>query len=124
MSNREHFLRALRGLKDSVGDEEVERLANLLAQKSEDVDRQWQQAVLKGLADAVRQNGSDALDSAYIEIEKALAGHPANLDFTTLRAASDILAVAQNEEAEKRERIRGFLQAAFKIIRQAVKAVL
>ena len=124
MANREHFLRALRGLKDSVGDDGVEKLASAISAKGDEADRRWQQNVLKAMSDAVRKNGPAGLDAAYKEIEKTLSGKPGEFKFTSLRVGSELLAELQNAEAETRERIRGFLQAAFQIIKQAIKAVL
>lgn len=125
MATRDHFLRALRGLKDTVGDEGVEKLASVLDAKGSDADRKWQQNVLKAMADAVRKNGPGGVDAAYKEIEKMLAGQKADLKkFTSLRVGSELLVELQNAEAQKKERIRGFVQVAFQIIKQAVSAVL
>lgn len=125
MADRKDILRALRGLKDNVGDEGIEKLASALEKEGEDSDEKWQENVLKTLSDAVRKHGPDGVDSAYEEIEKMLAGEPADLgEYTSLRAKSELLAELQNAEAKKKERLQKFLQAAFRIIKQAVKAAL
>lgn len=125
MATRDHFLRALRGLQDNVGDGGVEKLATVLESKGNDADRKWQQNVLKAMADAVRKHGPDGVDAAYKEIEKLLSGKKVDFKrFTSLRVGSELLVELQNAEAEKKERARKFIQAAFQIIKQAVKAVL
>lgn len=124
MALKDEFARALRNIKDKVGDDGIDKLAEVLEEKGDEADKGWQKAAVRALADAVRRKGPDGLDFAMEQIENALKGDDADFSFTSLRAGSELLAALQNAEADKRERIKGFVQAAFEVIKAAIKAVI
>lgn len=121
---KKDFMRQLRNIRDQVGDDGIEKIAEALDSKADDADKGWQKAAVRALADAVRQHGADGLDMALDRMEQALNGQDADFSFTSLRAGSDLLAELQNAEAAKRKRIEGFLQTAFNLIKKAILAAI
>ena len=119
---RDEFFKALRSLIGIVGESEIDQIADTLEAYGNDADKQWQKAVIKSIADAVRKNGADGLEMARDRLDDILDGKPGDLSFTSLRTGSDLLAELQNAEAEKRERIKGFVQLVFETIKEAVLA--
>lgn len=116
---------ALRGLVATLGDEGVSRLATELESRATDTDKDWQSALLVGLASGVRREGKGGLDKAYHELTTLVRGRKsADLKFMSYRDRAMLVSKLQKIDIRKRQKVQSYLQFAFSIIKKVLLAIL
>ena len=125
MSLNKDLSAALEGLVDKVGEDGVSKLAEQLESRASASDKAWQSALLSGLANGVRREGSKGLDGAFYQLQVLVQGKKkANLNFMSYRERATLVSKLQKLEIRERQRIQSFLQFAFTIIKSALLALL
>jgi len=120
------YKRKLSGLASKLGQEGVDRLADLLDDEAGKADEPWKKTLLDLLADGARRHGPDGFQMAQDAVERLLDGDDADIRKVTknLLIASNLLAQLQNAEADRKDRARKWLRAVGETIGQILKAVV
>ena len=125
MDEIKKILRRLEG--GDLDEKGIDALADQIEKSAGEVDEPWKKTVLTLMSDAVRKHGPDGIEKAKDLMERLMAGEKVELDFTSLRIASDALAHLQNQEAAQKSRRQDFLAKAtraFKIAYGIIKSVV
>lgn len=93
-----------------VGEALVEKTRDELLKLSEKEDDAMQKLVLSLVAEAVEEMGPDGIALAQDEIRKLLNGKPVDLNWASPRTASDAVALLQNAERERREKVESVVE--------------
>jgi hypothetical protein len=107
------FNKMLADLVPTLGQMGVDALVAELESLSKSADEPWQRAVLGLLGNAVEKNGPAGLELAADAIKKALDGDEIpEVDWSDLEAASDLLAILENKEADEKTALEDFMGQA------------
>lgn len=103
------FIKLIEQLVPIIGQKAADALADQIKGLISDESPAWQKTVLALVADAVEKHGVLGIQIALQEIEKLLEGETPDIDFANLLVASDIVAMLEKAEAEKKTEVRDFL---------------
>lgn len=120
------YKKKLSRLADKVGEEGVEKLAEVLDKEAAKADEPWKSAVLDLLADGARRHGPEGFDMAKGAVERLLDGETQDIRKVTsnLLIASNLLAQLQNAEADRKDRARKWLSAIGQTLGEILKGVV
>jgi len=123
----EDFVKKLLPQAADLGDEGVEKLAEVLSDESEKADEPWKKTMLSLLGDSIGKYGPEGLRMAQKGIEDLMDGKRGTKisDLTDdLETASDMLSALQNAEARKKRQARKFLMAIGQTLATITKGFL
>jgi hypothetical protein len=120
------YKRKLSSLASKLGEEGVDKLANVLDDEASKADEPWKRTLLDLLADGARRHGPEGFKMAQDAAERFLDGEETDIRKVTknLLIASNMVAQLQKAEAERKERARKWLNAVGQTIGTILKAVL
>lgn len=120
------YKRKISGLASKVGEEGVEKLAEVLDSEAKAADEPWKRTVIDLLADAARRHGPEGFEMAGEAVDRLLDGDHKDLRKVTknLLIASNLLAQLQNAEADRKEKVREWLRAVLGTLGKILQAVL
>jgi len=103
------FIKLIEQLVPIIGQRAADALAAEIKGLISDESPAWQKTILALVADAIEKHGVLGIQIAIKEIEKLLEGETPEIDWANLLVASDIVAMLQKAEAEKKTAVRDFL---------------
>lgn len=120
------YKRKLSSLVSKVGEEGVDKLAEVLDGEAAKADEPWKRTLLDLLADGARRNGPEGFKMAQDAVERMLDGEQVDIRKVTknIAIASNLVAQLQKAEMERKERARKWLRAVGETIGTILKAVI
>jgi len=106
------FAKKLLPQAGDLGEDGIEKLADVLGNEADKADAPWKKAMLNLVGDSIGKYGPEGLRMAQKGIEDLLDGKRGTKisDLTDdLETASDLLAALQNAEADRKKAARNFL---------------
>ncbi len=114
----------LRELIPKLGGRSLAAADGALRELQAEADEPWKKAIIKTFADALEKNGPDGLKKAEEAVGALIGGREVDLDFVSLRTASDLLAVMQNLEARQKSKARNFTRRFGQVIGRLIGSIL
>jgi hypothetical protein len=120
------YKRKIAGLASKIGEEGVDKLAEVLDGEADKADEPWKRTLLDLMADGARRHGPEGFKMAQDAVERMLDGDDKDIRKVTknLLIASNLLAQLQNAEADRKDRARKWLAAVGQTIGKILKAVV
>lgn len=113
-----------KSLLDELGKLGMDKAGDALQDLYAKADTPWKKTVLALVEDAVEKYGPIGIEKAKDALDRISAGKSANLKFASLRVQSDVLALLQNAEADRRSEARDFLAMVAKTLGELIAAVI
>lgn len=120
------YKRKISSLASKVGEEGVEKIAQLLDEEAAKADEPWKRTLIDLLADSARRHGPEGFQMAQDAVERMLDGDGNDIRRVTknLLIASNLLAQLQNAEADRKDRARKWLRAVGQTLGTILKALV
>ena len=118
----------LKKIVEEVGVIGFKRAEDALKKLEKQADSPWKKAIMNMLADAVEEHGWEGVRMVQDAIEDMHNGKSPDMNFASLRAHSDALAVLQNMEADEKSKVKDFFSVVGEslgiIIKMIIKGLL
>jgi hypothetical protein len=114
----------LAGIMKQAGIVGVKKAEEALTKLAEESKEPWKKAVMGLLADAVEKYGMAGVDKVEAAIEDLLDGKNPDMEFASLKARSDFLAILQNMEADDRSKVKDFFSTMGESLAVILRAVI
>jgi len=118
------FLKLIEQLVPIIGQKAADALAAEIKGLISDESPAWQKTILALVADAVEKHGVLGIQIAIKEIEKLLEGETPDIDWANLLVASDIVAMLQKAEAERKSEVRDFLSKVGGVLGEILAGII
>lgn len=114
----------LKGIVKDGGIAGVKKVEKALTKLSGESKEPWKKAIMGLLGDAVGKYGMDGIKKVEDAIDALSSGKQPNVDFASLKARSDFLAVMQNLEADEKKKAKDFFAVIGESLGVLLKAVI
>ncbi len=115
---------ALSSLLPRLGHRGLDEAAHALDDLSRGLRHDWQRTVVQAFADCVQRNGPEGVAIAQKNLALMLDRKRVDLDFVDLKTASDLLAIMQNAEIDRRREVNAYMRKVGRDVGVVLRAIL
>ena len=92
----------------TVGIMGINNLENALDDLRDQIDEPWKKSIMDILADTIEKYGLEGIQKIQDLVNQIADGDKPDMSFMNLKSRSDVLAMMQNMEADKKSKARDF----------------